>query len=64
MKKNRNGFKIVLTAGRAVMSESFGEIGPNFVSAFPPKYLPNPFIKWVFPLKSYFLYRKRGSSGV
>lgn len=50
--KNRNGFKIVLTAGRAVMSESFGEIGPSFVSAFPPKYLPNPFIKWVFPLKS------------
>lgn len=50
--KARNGFKIVLTAGRALMSESFGEVGPSFVSAFPPKYVPNPLVNWLFPLKS------------
>ena len=50
--KARNGFKIVLTAGRALMNESFGEVGPSFVSAFPPKYMPDPLVKWLFPLKS------------
>ena len=51
-KDTREGFKIVLTADRTLMSHYYNFSGMGFASALPSNLLPSLIADWHFPLKS------------